>query len=361
MRQNRKNIYEINIWPGFVDILGTLLIVTIFTVLISTITQIYFNDQLQIKRGQISSLDNELKRLLNELNEINVEKKKVEKSYKDLSTSFKNSEKQNNELTKRNKKIEELKNKSDYLLKMKIQELEELVNEKGKLLDSLKSRNQDIKKLNTENKKISLEAFELKRDIDKLNKRLTELSKILIDSEEEDKKNKEIIKNLGKKLNQALAGKVLELKKYQSVFFKKIKQAIGEREDVVVVGDRFIFPSEIFFESGSDVIQKSGYEKLLKIVLSLKEISEKIPDKIDWILRVDGHTDKIPINNEKFSSNWHLSSSRAINIVKFFIEEGIEPHRLVAAGFGENYPIDSGSSGSSLQKNRRIEIKLTTR
>ena len=95
--------------------------------------------------------------------------------------------------------------------------------------------------------------------------------------------------------------------------------------------------------------------------MSLKEISEKIPDKIDWILRVDGHTDKIPINNDKFSSNWHLSSSRAINIVKFFINEGIEPHRLVAAGFGENYPIDNGNSISSLQKNRRIEIKLTTR
>ena len=361
MRLNRKNIYEINIWPGFVDILGTLLIVTIFTVLISTITQIYFNDQLQIKRGEISSLDNEVKRLLFELNEINVEKKKIQNSYKDLSTSFTKSEKKNNELVKKNKKIEELKNKSDYLLKMKIQELEELVNEKGRLLDSLKSKNQNIKKLDTENKKISLEAFELKRDIDKLNKRLTELSKILIDSEEEDKKNKEIIKNLGKKLNQALAGKVLELKKYQSDFFKKIKQAIGDREDIVVVGDRFVFPSEIFFESGSDIIQKSGYEKLSKIVLSLKEISEKIPDKIDWILRVDGHTDKIPINNEKFNSNWNLSSSRAINIVKFFIEEGIEPHRLVAAGFGENYPIDSGNSASSLQKNRRIEIKLTTR
>ena len=361
MRLNRKNIYEINIWPGFVDILGTLLIVTIFTILISTITQIYFNDQLQIKRGEISSLDNELKRLLYELNEINVEKKKIEKSYEDLSVSFKNSENQNVELNKKNKKIEELKNKSDYLLKMKIKELEELVNEKGRLLDNLKSKNQNIKELDTKNKEISLEVFELKRDIDKLNKRLAELSKILIDSEEEDKKNKVIIKNLGKKLNQALAGKVLELKEYQSIFFKKIKEAIGERKDVVVVGDRFIFPSEIFFESGSDVIQKSGYEKLSKIVLSLKDIAEKIPDKIDWILRVDGHTDKVPINNEKFNSNWHLSSSRAINIVKFFINEGIEPHRLVAAGFGENYPIDSGSSGASLQKNRRIEIKLTTR
>ncbi len=361
MRLNRKNIYEINIWPGFVDILGTLLIVTIFTVLISTVTQIYFNDQLQIKRGEISSLDDEIIRLLSEINAINIEKNKLEKKNKNLQKSFKSSEKKNRELIDKNKEIEELRIKSDYLLKMKTQELGQLVDEKGVLLDNLKSKNLELRKLGKENKKSSLELFELKRNLEKLNKRLSELSKILIDAEEEDKKNKVIIKNLGQKLNQALAGKVAELKKYQSVFFKRIREAIGEREDIIVSGDRFIFPSEIFFQSGSDIIQDTGYEKLRTIATSLKEISRKIPNKIDWILRVDGHTDKIPINNEKFNSNWHLSSSRAINIVKFFIEEGIEPHRLVAAGFGENYPIEDGDGDISLQKNRRIEIKLTTR
>jgi len=162
-------------------------------------------------------------------------------------------------------------------------------------------------------------------------------------------------------LNQALAGKVQELSEYQSLFFRKIKEALGNRDDIKVSGDRFIFPSEIFFQSGSDIIQNNGVEKLENIALSLKEISEKIPKKIDWVLRIDGHTDKIPINNEKFNSNWHLSSSRAINIVKFLIQNDIPAKRLVAAGFGEYSPLINEDSEVAYQKNRRIEIKLTTR
>ena len=189
---------------------------------------------------------------------------------------------------------------------------------------------------------------------------MSELSKLLIQAEAEDEKNKVQIKNLGQRLNQALASKVAELSEYQSVFFKNIREALGNRDDVIISGDRFIFPSEIFFSSGSDIIQSDGLRKLKEVSISLKEISEQIPNKIYWILRVDGHTDKIPINNENFNQIG-LSSSRAINIVKFFILEGIPPHRLVAAGFGENYPIEKGDNEKSLKRNRRIEIKLTTR
>ncbi len=361
MRANRKNIYEINIWPGFVDILGTLLIVTIFTVLISTVTQIFFNDQLEIKRGEISSLDDEIKKLLSQIEINEVQNKNLKKKNQNLSETLIQEKKKSKIINKEKEEIEQLKKKSDYLLKMKTRELSQVVNEKSDLLDNLKSKNSEVKKLNKIGEENSLEIFELKRNIDKLNKRLSELSKLLIDAEEKDKLNKVKIKNLGQKLNQALAGKVAELSKYQSVFFKKIKQALGERDDVIVSGDRFIFPSEVFFESGSDIIQLEGLEKLREIANSLIEISAKIPQNIDWILRVDGHTDKIPIKNEQFDSNWHLSSSRAINIVKFFIKNGIQPHRLVAAGFGENYPIDKGNTDESFKKNRRIEIKLTTR
>ena len=354
MRLNRKNIYEINIWPGFVDILGTLLIVTIFTVLISTVTQIYFNDQLDIKRGEISSLDDEIKALLDQLN---ISKK----NYKEAEKKYSKSIKINEELNVKLKEIENQKAKSEYMIKMKTRELSQLVNEKSEILENLKSKNQEVKDISRANKEYSLEVFELKRDLEKLNERLSQLSKLLIESEEEDKKNQAVIKNLGKKLNQALAGKVTELKRYQSEFFKKIKEAIGNRDDVIISGDRFVFPSEIFFESGSDVIEKEGLKKLSEVAKGLIDISQQIPSEIDWILRVDGHTDKIPINNEKFKSNWHLSSSRAINIVKFFIQQGIEPHRLLAAGFGENYPIDNNETPTAYQKNRRIEIKLTTR
>lgn len=354
MRASRKNLYEVNIWPGFVDVLGTLLIVTIFTVLISTVTQIYFNDQLEIKRGEISSLDNQITNLANQLSLLNTEKKKIDKSLATLTIEYKDLNKQKN-------KLDEELSKSQYNLKIKDKELDQIINERSSLLGKIQKQNEDLKDLSEVKEKNSLEIFELNRNVEKLNNRLEELSKLLISAEEEDRKKKIKIENLGKKLNQALAGKLQELSEYQSIFFKKIKEALGDRKDIKVEGDRFIFPSEIFFESGSDVIQAEGIKKLSDIAKSLNEISEKIPSKIDWVLRIDGHTDKIPIYNEKFNSNWHLSSSRAINIVKLLIENGISPNRLVAAGFGEHSPLISQENEEAYKKNRRIEIKLTRR
>ena len=354
MRASRKNLYEVNIWPGFVDVLGTLLIVTIFTVLISTVTQIYFNDQLEIKRGEISSLDNQITNLANQLSLLNTEKKKIDKSFATLTIEYKDLNKQKN-------KLDEELSKSQYNLKIKDKELDQIINERSSLLGKIQKQNEDLKDLSEVKEKNSLEIFELNRNVEKLNNRLEELSKLLISAEEEDRKKKIKIENLGKKLNQALAGKLQELSEYQSIFFKKIKEALGDRKDIKVEGDRFIFPSEIFFESGSDIIQAEGIKKLSDIAKSLNEISEKIPSKIDWVLRIDGHTDKIPIYNEKFNSNWHLSSSRAINIVKLLIENGISPNRLVAAGFGEHSPLVSQENEEAYKKNRRIEIKLTRR
>ena len=354
MRTTRKNLYEINYWPGFVDVLGTLLIVTIFTVLISTITQIYFNDQLEVKRGEISNLDDEINNLMGQLGGVTKKKKEAEKKFLELENQFEKLKAEKNQL---NEKL----SKNQYILKMKNKELSDLVTERSSLLENIQNRNEKLETLSLENKKYEIDMFEMKRNIEKLNNRLNELSSLLIAAEEKDKTNKVKIENLGKKLNQALAGKLQEISKYQSEFFKKIKKALGQREDIIVSGDRFIFPSEIFFESGSDIIEETGREKLYNIVISLKEISEKIPDKIDWVLRIDGHTDKVPINNERFKSNWHLSSSRAINIVKFFIEQGISPNRLVAAGFGEYSPLVLDDNEQAYEKNRRIEIKLTTR
>ena len=354
MRTTRKNLYEINYWPGFVDVLGTLLIVTIFTVLISTITQIYFNDQLEVKRGEISNLDEEINNLIDQLGGVTKKKKEAEKKFLDLENRFE-------KLQAEKSQLQEDFSKNQYILKMKNKELSDLVSERGNLLEKIQKRNEKLDTLSFENKKYEIDMFEMKRNIEKLNNRLNELSSLLIAAEEKDKTNKVKIENLGKKLNQALAGKLQEISKYQSEFFRKIKEALGNREDIIVSGDRFIFPSEVFFESGSDIIQEAGREKLYEIAVSLKEISEKIPKKIDWILRIDGHTDKVPINNERFKSNWHLSSSRAINIVKFFIEEGISPNRLVAAGFGEYSPLLLDDNEQAYEKNRRIEIKLTTR
>ena len=354
MRQSRRQLYEINIWPGFVDILGTILIVTIFTVLISTITQIYFNDQLEIKRGEISSLDNKISGLLLEIQAVSEQKKKKETELKSLRNNF-------STLKDKKEKLQNDLTESDYFVKMKNKEINSLVSEKGDLIDNLQRKNQEVEILNDNLESNENEILRLNQNIKILNDKLTELSSLLIQAEREDQKNKVQIKNLGEKLNQALANKVQELKKYQSSFFKKIKKSLGDRDDIKITGDRFIFPSEIFFESGSDQLQINSLDKLREVARDLLEISQKIPKSIDWILRIDGHTDKIPINNDQFNSNWHLSTSRAINIVNFFVKQGIPPHRLVAAGFGENYPLSLEDNEESYRKNRRIEIKLTTR
>ena len=180
MRYSRKNIYEINIWPGFVDILGTLLIVTIFTVLISTVTQIYFNDQLDIKRGEISSLDNQINDLINQIDTIDKEKKIVEKKFTDLTKNFTVLKKQKLNLEHDLKSIQEDLAKKQYLLKMKDKELVLLVDEKGDLLNNLQEKNAEISVLSELEKKNSLEIYELNRNVTKLNKRLRELSKLLI-------------------------------------------------------------------------------------------------------------------------------------------------------------------------------------
>ena len=272
MRTTRKNLYEINYWPGFVDVLGTLLIVTIFTVLISTITQIYFNDQLEVKRGEISNLDEEINNLIEQLGGVKKKKKEAEKKFLDLENRFEKLQAEKSQLT-------EDFSKNQYILKMKNKELSDLVSERGSLLEKIQKRNEKLDTLSFENKKYEIDMFEMKRNIEKLNNRLNELSSLLIAAEEKDKTNKVKIENLGKKLNQALAGKLQEISKYQSEFFRKIKEALGNREDIIVSGDRFIFPSEVFFESGSDIIQEAGREKLYEIAVSLKEISEKIPKK----------------------------------------------------------------------------------
>ena len=201
MRHNRRQLYEINIWPGFVDILGTLLIVTIFTVLISTITQIYFNDQLEIKRGEISSLDNKIGSLLSEIQAVAEQKKKKESQLKNLKKNF-------SQLENKKDKLQNDLTESDYFMRMKNKEINALVSEKGDLIENLQKKNQEVETLNIDLVKNKDEVLRLNRNIKILNNKLTELSSLLIEAEKKDKENKIQIENLGERLNQALASKV---------------------------------------------------------------------------------------------------------------------------------------------------------
>jgi chemotaxis protein MotB len=201
-----------------------------------------------------------------------------------------------------------------------------------------------------------------------LNTQLAELRKQLADikvaleaSEQNDVEQQAIIKDLGRRLNTALAAKVQELASYRSEFFGRLRQALGNRPDIRIEGDRFVFQSELLFPSASASLQEGGKAELDKLAQTLLEIANQIPSDIPWILRVDGHTDIRPINTPEFPSNWELSTARALSVVRYLAARGVPTNRLAATGFGPYQPLDPGNGPEAWAKNRRIEFKLTER
>ena len=201
-----------------------------------------------------------------------------------------------------------------------------------------------------------------------LNQQLAELRKQMaalneaLEASEAANADKDIqIVNLGERLNEALATKVQELARYRSEFFGRLREVLGDRTDIRIEGDRFVFQSEVLFESGEAVLNPQGEDQLAQFAQTLRQIAAEIPDDIEWILRVDGHTDVRPINTLQFPSNWELSTARATSVVKFLVQQGIDPNNLVAAGFGEFQPIDAGRDEIAYRRNRRIEFKLDQR
>ena len=201
----------------------------------------------------------------------------------------------------------------------------------------------------------------LNRQIAVLRQQLARLSVALEVSEAENDAQDVQIFDLGKRLNAALATKVQELARYRSDFFGRLRELLGDRQDIRIVGDRFVFQSEVLFASGSALLESQGQAQLTQLAEALREIGATIPEDIDWVLRVDGHTDKVPIFTDAFPSNWELSSARAISVVNFLIGEGIPANCLAAAGFGEFQPLDDGEDEFAYRRNRRIELKLTQR
>ena len=220
---------------------------------------------------------------------------------------------------------------------------------------------EEIKKMEIQASKTLEQVDILSNQIDTLQKEIAVLNSAL-EASEKDKVNKDLeIEVLGEKLNKALTSKVFELQKYRSEFFGKLQTILGNRKDIKIVGDRFIFESELLFDSASADLQISGKQKLSEIGLTLKETTNQIPADIDWIIMVEGHTDKKPIKTSKYPSNWELSTARANSVLKLLLDLGFKPNRLAAAGYGEFYPISDGEKDIDLQQNRRIELKLTSR
>lgn len=306
-----------NYWPSFVDVLSTLLIVILFMLLVFILAHFFLGRNLDSKNSQIDVLQKKIYLLGSELS---LERRTAA----DLSERLKNE----------SKKARDAAQENDRLTR-RISEL---------TADADGAKN---------------EALYLSAQAESLKAELARLSGLLAQSEALSKAQEAQIVDLGKKLNRALAQKVSELAYYRSDFFGRLRKILQDNDNVEIVGDRFVFQSELFFKSGSAQLERDGKRRLDALAQVLLEISAQIPENINWIVRIDGHTDNVPVHNDKFGSNWELSSARALSVVYYLKEKGVPEKRMVAAGFGEFHPIAKGNSPKARRKNRRIEFKLT--
>ncbi len=333
-RQDASAFY----WPGFVDAMATLLLVIIFLLSIFMLAQFMLAREIT---GQGSVL-NRLRSQITELTELlSLEK-----------TAGANAESALAALTD---KLNDSRNQNLNLLGQL--EAESKKAKSGAItIGSLKGDIDDEKKLSAD----ALSRIELlNQQIAALRRQMAALNEALGAAERRDTEAKSRIVDLGKRLNAALAQRVRELARYRSEFFGRLRTILSQREDIRIVGDRFVFQSEVLFPKGAAEINPEGSAELEKLGLALLQVAQQIPTDINWVLRVDGHTDIDPISSERFQSNWELSSARAIAVVKRLIARGVPPDRLVAAGFGEFQPIDPATTAEAKAKNRRIELKLT--
>lgn len=313
-RRNRGND-ELNIWPGFVDALSTVVLVFTFVIVGFLASQIYLSKIIMDKKSSMDNLQSQLK---------------------EVCSLFDSEKSKNKEL-----------NNINIDLKKQIDELNKVIAQLNNMLSQ-------------ETQMANKEKSSLRDKIDKLNAQLKEVLEALAaehDNSEKNLKALAAIKDENIKLN-----KLARFNAYRSEFFEKLSQIIRDKDGIKIVGDRFVFQSELFFDTGSDILNQEGKEQVSELAKIILDIGDKIPSNIKWILRVDGHTDSKKISgNGRFASNWELSAARAISVVKHLVKEGVSPNHLVAAGFGEFQPITTGTSEEDLARNRRIEFKLDER
>ncbi len=332
--RSRRRFSSIDYWPGFVDALSTLLLVVTFLMVLFMVAQFLAQDAASNKDARLAQLTRQLALLADQLSMERSQKKNAEDEAASLHATL-------------------------SAAKSEKRRLAGLVGDGGKGEAQVSALTKQL----TEQRGITAQALAqielLNQQILALRKQLAALENSLGEADKRDKSSQAQIADLGQRLNVALAKRVQELSQYRSTFFGELKKSLGDRDDIQVVGDRFVFQSEIFFDSGSADLAPAGYTELDKLATALHELEDRIPKELAWVLRIDGHTDSRPISTATFHSNWELSSARAISVVRYLIGKGVPPQRLVAAGFGEYQPLAAGNTEADLRRNRRIELKLT--
>ncbi|HEX9881913.1 MAG TPA: peptidoglycan -binding protein [Hyphomicrobium sp.] len=338
--RTRRSAEYGDFWPGYVDVLSTLLLVVIFLMSIFMLAQYFASEE-------ASGKDTALKRLTRQISELtsllSLEKGKTKSAEDELSAL----QASLSTLKEENTKLSGFALSGDEQAKAAQARISGLESD---LEGQKKISNEALAKVDILNQQL----LSLRRQIAALNEALEA-------SEKKDAESQTRIKDLGARLNAALARQVQELQRYRSDFFGRLRELLKNRKDIKIVGDRFVFESEVLFPSGSATLTPEGFAAMDQLASAIIELERQIPKEINWALQVDGHTDIRPIASPTFPSNWDLSTARAISVVRYLISRGVDPTRLVAAGYGEFRPLTTGTDEASLQQNRRIELKLTNR
>jgi chemotaxis protein MotB len=341
LAKSRRGETGMNYWPGFVDALSTLVLGIIFLLTVFVVVQFYLQQEVAGKDTALQQLNSQIAQLTSLLSMEKTGKADLENQLAALRASLAGAESDR----------DKYKGQADNA---------------GAGLFAAQGKANELSSALEGEKKLSAKALSqveiLNQQIAALRRQLAALEQALDASEKNVKDSQSQIADLGQRLNVALAEKVQQLTKYRSDFFGKLREILGNRPDMRIVGDRFVLQSELFFDSGKADLLTDARAELDKVATALTELDKQIPSDIPWVLRVDGHTDVRPTGTAgQFKSNWDLSAARAISVVQYLISKGVAPKRLVAAGFGEFQPIDTGATEDSYRKNRRIEFKLTER
>lgn len=357
----RRRRRAFDIWPGFVDALTSLIMVMIFVLLIFAIGQFVLSDTLAGKNKALDALNLQVAELARTLSLSEEQKRNLDRRVSELSASLGSNQAERDrlagELDAATTQAAALSADIAALSALKV----ELEAEVARLATQLDSTQGELVRQTELGNAATAQVELLNRQMAAIREQLGKLEEALGIANKDLSGKDAKIADLGRQLNIALANRVGELERYRSEFFGKLREALGERSDVQIVGDRFIVPTDILFESASAELGAAAQGRLDSLAATVREVSAEIPSSIDWVLRIDGHTDRRPIHTERFPSNWELSTARAVAIVKYLVVQGIPAHRLSANGFGQFQPIDTADSAEAYARNRRIELQLTNR
>ncbi|MBR0893912.1 peptidoglycan -binding protein [Bradyrhizobium tropiciagri] len=341
LARSRRSESGFNYWPGFVDALSTLVLSIVFLLSVFLVVQFFLSQEVTGKDKALEQLTAKIAQLNDLLSLEKLSKLTLDDQVSQLRAGLASAE---GERDRMKGLYEGLANSGN--------DAQGRATELNKALESEKSvSSRALAQIEVLNQQISA-----------LRRQLAALEEALDASEKRDKESQNRIADLGQRLNVALAQRVQELSKYRSEFFGRLRAILGNRPDIRIVGDRFVFQSEVFFDTGQATLLPDGKTELDTVANALIDLDKQIPPEIAWVLRVDGHTDSRPITNSPlFKSNWELSSARAISVVQYLISLGVPAQRLVAAGFAEFQPLDTAQTEDAYKRNRRIELKLTER